>query len=70
MLLSIVYEKLYVYGQYMGENPLKTGISDWILMVFVHVSKQEVGQWCESMMIVPAAAAFHCLLTHTSAAFI
>lgn len=55
-----------------GENPLETGISDWILRVFVRVSKQEVGQWCASVMIVPAAAAFHCLeqlLAHTSAAF-
>lgn len=44
-----------------GENPLETGISYWTLRMFVHVSKQEVGQWCASMMIVPAAAAFHCL---------
>lgn len=36
-----------------------TGMSDWPLMVFVHVSKQEVGHWCASVLLtVPAAAVF------------
>lgn len=48
----------------------KPGMSNWTSMVFVHVSKQEVGHWCASVMAVPAAAVFHRLqqlLMHTSA---
>lgn len=45
-----------------------TGMSDWTLIVFVHVSKQEVGHWCASVLNVPAAAVFQfTAVMHTSA---